>query len=251
MKSLIKYGLLIAIGFVAIGCSKETVEASRVGVHNKVQLWEGGPYWADTNIGAERPWDYGCYFWWGDTVGYKRKKETWVASDGSSTNFSFIKDNIPTQGKDISTLRREGWITPAAVLAPEHDAAQVLWGGGWRMPTEQELEGLVKKCDWIRTRKRGVNGYLVRGRGVYAAYSIFLPAAGFGDETSLKNVGSDGMYWSSVPGADSSYTWDLHFISSFPGTYHSFYRFLGYPVRPVQGAPLESDAKDERNRTRN
>ena len=33
----------------------------------KVQLWEGGPYWATTNIGAEKPEDPGYYFWWGDT----------------------------------------------------------------------------------------------------------------------------------------------------------------------------------------
>ena len=34
--------------------------------HDKVPLWEGGPYWADRNIGAERPEDYGYYFWWGE-----------------------------------------------------------------------------------------------------------------------------------------------------------------------------------------
>ena len=47
-----------------------------------VQLWDGGPYWATTNIGAEKPEDYGYYFWWGDTVGYKRENDKWVASDG-------------------------------------------------------------------------------------------------------------------------------------------------------------------------
>ena len=44
-----------------------------------VQLWDGGPYWATTNIGAEKPEDYGYYFWWGDTVGYKREGNKWVA----------------------------------------------------------------------------------------------------------------------------------------------------------------------------
>ena len=50
----------------------------------KVQLWEDGPYWATRNIGAEKPEDYGYYFWWGDTVGYKREGDSWVASAGSS-----------------------------------------------------------------------------------------------------------------------------------------------------------------------
>ena len=61
----------------------------RVATVKKVQLWDGGPYWADTNIGAERPEEYGYYFWWGDTVGYKRENDVWVATDGSSLNFSF------------------------------------------------------------------------------------------------------------------------------------------------------------------
>ena len=35
--------------------SRGTVNRS---VHNKVQLWKDGPYWADTNIGAEKPEDF-------------------------------------------------------------------------------------------------------------------------------------------------------------------------------------------------
>ncbi len=72
--------------------------------HKGVQLWENGPYWAETNIGAEKPEDYGYYFWWGDTVGYKREGNAWVASAkpskelyaGSSSNFSFEIENLPT-----------------------------------------------------------------------------------------------------------------------------------------------------------
>ena len=41
----------------------------KVSVRLKGQLWENGPVWAEKNIGAENPWVYGYYFWWGDTVG--------------------------------------------------------------------------------------------------------------------------------------------------------------------------------------
>ena len=58
-----------------------------------VQLWKGGPCWAETNIGAENPWDAGCYFWWGDTTGYRREAYSWdgkwAASDGSVSWFLF------------------------------------------------------------------------------------------------------------------------------------------------------------------
>ncbi len=221
--------------------------------HEGVQLWEGGPYWATTNIGAERPEDYGLYFWWGDTVGYRRSGYAffarwiasfarwvasfarWVASDGSSRNFAFSMDNTPTFDKSISELKRSGWLTSEGVLAPEHDAAHAHWGGAWRMPTDAELEKLSGNCEWTWTTQNGYPGYLVRGRWSYSTASIFLPAAGHGYGPSLYIAGSYGSYWSSVPdGSDSNYACYLDFDSGDHGT-SSSYRYLGQSVRPVQG----------------
>ena len=200
----------------------------------KVQLWEGGPFWAVTNIGADKPWESGYYFWWGDAIGYKREGEAWVASDGSSSNFSFDSSITPTLGKDLAALQSEGWTSVDNVLTAEHDAAHVHWGGSWRMPTQQELNDLYNKCDWTWTAKNGVNGYVVRGRGDYASASIFLPCAGYGHGTSLDDAGSYGNYWSSVPNSGSYNAWLLNFNS---GSHYTDYydRSYGYPVRPVQG----------------
>ena len=200
---------------------------------SKVQLWEGGPYWADRNIGAEKPEDYGYYFWWGDTIGDKREGDKWVASDGSNSNFEFL--NTLTCGKIDLELRSEGWITADGVLSPQHDAAQKHWGGNWRMPTKMELDDLVNKCDWRWIQVNGVNGYLVRGKGEYSSKSIFLPCAGYGCRTSLYSAGSNGRYWSSVPGSDyGRNSWYLYFLS---GSHYSnyLYRFYGHSVRPLQG----------------
>ena len=208
-------------------------------LRDKVQLWEGGPYWAGKNIGAQSPWEYGYYFWWGDTIGYKLENNKWVASDGSSSNFSFGPSNTPTYDKSIATLKSEGWITAEEVLAPEHDAAHVQWGGAWRMPTKQELTDLISKCAWTWTTQNGVQGYVVKGNGTYAFKSIFLPCAGTGNDTSLYNSGGD--YWPSVPLSvnsggyyNSSSTWCLDFGSSGYGM-RGCGRYLGFTVRPVQG----------------
>ena len=86
------------------------------GEHDMVQLWEGGPYWATTNIGAEKPEDYGYYFWWGDTVGYTRSggtlsgnaysNVTWVSSTGQQMSSSpFSSSSCPTYGKDDAERR--------------------------------------------------------------------------------------------------------------------------------------------------
>ncbi len=215
--------------------SSEQDRREKGGTHGKVQLWEDGPYWAETNIGAEKPEDYGYYFWWGDTVGYKCEGNAWVASDGSSRDFKFDEKNTPTWGKDVDELKSEGWLTKDGVLAPKHDAARVHWGGDWRMPTDLELKDLVEKCDWEWTTKNGVKGYVVRGRDKYASASIFLPCAGLGNGTSLNLAGSDGGYWSSVPGSDNYYSaWYLNFNAGGHYTDGS-YRDLGQSVRPVQG----------------
>ena len=201
----------------------------------KVQLWKGGPYWATTNIGAEKPEDYGYYFWWGDAVGYKHENDKWVASDGSDFDFYFSGAYTPTYHKLISTLKSQEWLTSDGVLAPEHDAANIHWGNGWRMPTRDEIKALNNNCEWTWTTMNGVNGYIVKGRGAYASNSIFLPAAGRGYGTSLDLVGSYGYYWSSVPDSDNSnLAWDLDFGSGYHGTYSS-YRYLGHTVRPLKG----------------
>ena len=206
---------------------------SGAGVHGKVQLWEGGPYWAETNIGAEEPSESGYYFWWGDTVGCKRDGSTWVASDGSTSNFSFGEAAATTYNKYISTLQAEGWITADNVLSSAHDAAQVQWGGGWRMPTDQEFGDLNTKCTWTRTTKNGVNGYLVSGTGSYSGNNIFFPCAGSGNATSLSNAGSIGTYWSSVPHSSNYYSWHLDFDSSSHGICQNR-RYAGRPIRPVK-----------------
>ena len=200
-----------------------------------VQLWDGGPYWATTNIGAEKPEDYGYYFWWGDTVGYKRENDKWVASDGSNSNFSFTSGNTPTCNKSVTTLRSEGWITADGVFAPEYDAAKKHWGGDWRMPTKQEFDDLISQCDWTWTTLNGVNGYIVRGKGDYSSKSIFVPCAGYGYGTSLYHAGLDGDYWSSVPSSDNKHAWSLYFSSSSHYTRDYCGRYDGQSVRPLQG----------------
>ncbi len=213
--------------------SNVVVRVTVVSGHARAQLWEGGPYWAMTNVGAEKPEGYGLYFWWGDTTGYR------PSSSGTfDFNFSSTNSAIYTFGRDIATLQsgneNEKWITADGVLAPAHDAAHVKWGGSWRMPTKQDMDDLLGKCDWNWTTLNGVKGWAVTGRGDYASASIFLPCAGRGYGTSLVYSGSYGYYWSSVPYSDYDYSWDLYFRSGRRYTSNG-YRYNGQSVRPVQG----------------
>lgn len=219
-------------------CSNMVVRVNVV--RARVQLWENGPYWATTNIGADNPEDYGYYFWWGDTVGYKCENDKCVATDGSSSNYTFAEVITPTFKMATATLRNEGWISVFGALVPEHDAAHIHWGGEWRMPTDQELSDLINNCNWAWTTQNGVQGYVVKGKDTYASSSIFLPCAGCVSGNSLDDPGSCGSYWSSVPYpysgdsfTDGWYAWSFLFNSRHPYT-HRNTRGLGMSVRPVQ-----------------
>ena len=219
--------------------------------HEGVQLWAGGPYWAETNIGAVNPWEDGYYFWWGGTVGYVRSGGTWndyghgdgsgyysgvtwVSSTGEQMSDSPFT-SCPTSGKNISELQSEGYIDSTGNLVAAHDAATVHLGAPWRMPTDAEFSALIENCSttWITTN--GVYGRLVTGKGAYSNKSIFLPAAGYGFYSYLYNPGSYGLYWSSTPNSvNSYYAWSLYFDSSnfYRGSYG---RYFGQSVRPVRG----------------
>lgn len=203
-----------------------------------VQLWENGPYWATCNVGATKPEEYGYYFWWGDTVGYKRNASNngWVSvKDG--TGFSFSSGNCPTLGKDNSRLQSDGYIDATGNLVAAHDAATAHLGAPWRMPTDAEFSALISNCTTTETIRNGVYGRLVTGKGTYASKSIFLPAAGHGRDSNLSDLGSYGYYWSSTPdsGNYSDRAWYLYFK---PGDFNRGYygiRDYGQSVRPVRG----------------
>ena len=201
-----------------------------------IQLWENGPYWAECNVGAEKPEDYGYYFWWGDTVGYKREAGMWIPSDGAKPAFRFGKDSTPTYGLDRFDLLKRGYIDlDTGNLVAAHDAATAHLGAPWRMPTDAEFAALVSNCTTTWTTRNGVYGRLVTGKGAFADKSIFLPAAGYGFGSDLNDPGSYGYYWSSTPNSGYSYyAWYLYFYS---GNFYRYYssRFYGQSVRPVRG----------------
>ena len=64
------------------------------------------------------------------------------------------------------------------------------------MPTYDELNELRTQCTWAWTMQNGVNGYKVTGP---SGASIFLPAAGCRDVSSLDGAVCYGCYLSSTP----------------------------------------------------
>lgn len=129
-----------------------------------------GKKWATCNVGASSPEEYGDYFAWGETS--PKAEYTW--------------ENSVTFGEQMSDISGN----------PQYDAATANWGGGWRMPTRDEMQELVFNCEWEWAQINGVNGARVVGPN---GHCIFLPAAGYRDGSSLYDGGDDGFCWSSTP----------------------------------------------------
>ena len=106
--------------------------------------------WANVNVGAKKPSDFGTYFAWGET-----KPKNFYSWD--SYQWSRGKTQFLTK---YSTADRK------TQLDPSDDAARANWGDEWRTPTEAEYEELVNpdNCKWEWTTKDGVNGYKVTGK---------------------------------------------------------------------------------------
>ena len=186
-----------------------------------VQLWEGGPYWAECNVGASKPEEYGLYFWWGDTVGH-------------AGDWGFSTANCPTFNKSFSELQSMGYIDSTGNLTPAHDAARAHLGVLWRMPTKEEFSALASKCTTLWTTRNGVYGRLVTGKGAYVSKSIFFPAAGYGYVSVLRCSGSTGGYWSSSTYSGTWYAQSLYFGSDHIHLYDDT-RIDGLTVRAVRG----------------
>ena len=201
-----------------------------------VQLWEGGPYWAECNVGATKPEEYGYYFWWGDTVGYARNASGngWVSSR-TGASFSFKFDNCSTHKKTLTQLQSAGYIDATGNLVAKYDAVTAHLGAPWRMPTDAEFAALIDNCTTVWMTRNGVYGRLVTGKGAFSTKSIFLPAAGYGNDSALYSPGSGGLYWSSTPRSENSvFAWYLFFGSGYFSRFH-YYRYWGLPVRPLRG----------------
>ena len=156
-----------------------------------------GLKWRSMNVGASKPEDYGNYYAWGETT---------TKSSYSWSNYKFGH----SQNGEFSKYDTGPYTDNKTVLDPEDDAATVNLGDGWRMATYKEWKELREQCTWTWTTRNGVKGMQVTGP---SGKSIFLPAAGWYD-TSLKNRGSYGSYWTASLGGVQGMASAVDFISS-------------------------------------
>ena len=171
-----------------------------------------GLLWCEHNIGASTPYEHGLYFSWGNVIGH---------AEGSGYDFSnavyaetpgaALTGNIPTNGT--------------------YDAARHNMGAPCRLPTVGEFQELNSNCDSEWTDEDGVAGRRFTSR--INGNSIFFPASGYYDGTSLGSRGSHGSYWSSSY-ISETIAYNLYFYSGGVYPAYDVSRRYGFTARAVQ-----------------
>ncbi|GEM_PF-1705222 len=201
-----------------------------------------GTLWATCNIGAKNPEEYGDYFAWGEVDpqpdnAYSWASYEWMPNDQSSGEFinKYQADDNQTNAcwYDNGTFVGDGMTE----LEENEDVATYKWDEDWQMPSKAQIEELCNS-DYTTTTWTTVNG--VNGRLITSnkdsSKSVFLPAAGYHSDGSLKNDGAFGTYWSRSLNSSNSYnSFILNFTSSSIGRSNNS-RCSGRSVRPVRVA---------------
>lgn len=147
-----------------------------------------GLKWATCNLGSDAIDQDGNHYKWGDVTGYHSKG-------------SYAKEDVQ---KDISGDAC-------------YDAATVLWGEGWKMPSAMDFVELIENCTWEWTTIGRRKGLKVTSRlnGKY----IFLPASGKCNYTTASDrlaieINKSLAYWTSTPVPGWQYTgYAYHFTT--------------------------------------
>lgn len=180
--------------------------------------------WANMNVGASSPTDYGMYFMWGDVVGHPG-----VVTDGFTFAWASYK-----WGTSQSNMTKYNSSDGKTTLEAADDAARAYWGGKWRMPTQTEMSELVNNTDQEWTTINSVAGRKFMKKSDHNVY-IFLPAAGYRDNTDVIYQGYGGRYWSSTLRSDLPGSAYRLVFSSGSANVDSSNRYYGNTVRAVQG----------------
>jgi len=186
-----------------------------------VQLWEGGPKWAEFNLGSTAtdyfgaspdPSHFGDYYAWGAKK--SRSKEcdtTHIALSASDTT----------------------------------DTAFRLWRNDWKTPSMYNMQQLIasNNCIWEWCDGSTVQyvpgctikGFKISGKGDYSVNNIFLPASGFWKtDGSTADTNNFCDYWTSTGITGGVNAYGISCQTYKPGTMSSFKRSFGFAIRPIR-----------------
>lgn len=202
------------------------IESSVNQIHNGHEYVDLGlsVMWATCNIGGTSPDDFGNYFAWGETT----PKELY---DWSTYKHYYEEYDLIV--KYYNNYKN--------VLDLSDDAASIIWGGKWRLPTEAEWTELVENCtverEFLIQAPHGLGQVGLGGFKFVSKIngnSIIFPFAGGAANNEKSGEDINGFYWSSsLYLKDPTKAWGLWIESPDVGGVAILLRAYGQSIRPV------------------
>ena len=202
---------------------------------------ESGTLWASCNLGAATPLDKGDYYAWGETE---------TKDDYSWETYKYCKGTNTTLTKYCFDAEwgNDGYTDTLTILLPEDDAATVVLGSDYSIPTIADWKELRSQCYWefttdyngtdkfgyivYKVKSAGDKGVLKSGTNFTYTYTlkdthIFLRAP----SVSFRDFWSASLFIDEFD-KDRAYSFG---INDFTGTsIVAEYRAKGLPIRPVK-----------------
>ena len=202
-----------------------------------VDLGFDGIMFATKNLGAKKPEDSGYFFAWGETE---------PKDDYSWDTYKWTKEIIDPY-RDVSFSKyftKSNGRLDFEYLQPEDDAATVMLGEGWRLPTSDEVKFLqdsystdLLACRARSTLRNGVYGYELIGPN---GNSIFIPSTGVMRDNELTFWDYDTKLWcSEVQGGMQRRYLEVNNLGA-DLSLNGENRCYGLPIRPVKEKKAES-----------
>ena len=218
---------------------------------------QSGLLWGVRNIGAATPEDAGLFFQWGDVQGYTAEQ----VGNGEGQKYFHWSDYKFSIDGSSSNFSKYNYADNKVVLDLEDDAAHVLMGGNWRMPTQEDFHELINNTDlylvpvegaeikgnvitegapswasiymeWEQQPTGNIKGLRFYKKNDHSVY-MFVPAAGNAGGGSINYVGEHGNLWSSSINS-KNVQYARHFLSNADYCGASYCaRFSGLPLRGV------------------
>lgn len=138
--------------------------------------------WSNCNLGAETPEEKGKSFAWG-TIQSVNDWNDYICSEHEC-------------GGPYDPVYAAGLFEIKDIAGSEFDQAHVLLGSGWQLPSNEQFQELIDKCEWNRASINGTNGFRITGIN---GNSIFLPDNGYGKPGGIGyyDYNGGGYYWTS------------------------------------------------------
>lgn len=152
--------------------------------------------------------DFGLYFSWGNTDGHVGGEYDFSAAVYAETPGAAVQED----------------------LSGANDAASVILGDGWRIPSVGDVQELVNNCQGAFATVEGTPGWLFQSN--INGNTIFMPAAGGYRPAFYEG----GTYWLRTISPDGKGNYIVFSDSAFVPSGSVLSRSDGFTIRPVKSS---------------